>query len=187
MPVSIANLDISNCTDSGVVVNLTTSAYQVDMLYFSLHHNSGLFGAGLKVVTGSATLNYIDISNNSASRNGGGLFVDSNACVTFEERFHDSAASRFTFAHNRVEGKGGAIYMDRPNCAFATNPSLSLYVRDARFSNNTAQQAGGAVYLITGNPVLQEPAAQLNDWVKQAVSLGFVRTDFIGNKVRRFT
>jgi hypothetical protein len=62
-PVAVGNLDISTCKASGVVVDLPTAAHQVEMLYFSLHHNSGQSGAALKVVTGGATMHYMDMSN----------------------------------------------------------------------------------------------------------------------------
>jgi hypothetical protein len=184
--VAIGNLDISNCADSGVRVQLPKTLQNVAMLYFSIHHNRGQDGAGLSVVTGTATLKYMDMSYNNASRNGGGLYVGASACVTFAVRFdtEDSSRPLHTFTQNWAKGKGGAVYLDNPNCRIDVDGNRVLYVRDATFSNNTAQQAGGAVYVFSGNPVLQETAALFYSLRTQALDLGFVRAEFIGNTVR---
>jgi hypothetical protein len=187
--VAIGNLDISNCGRSAVLVDLPKPSHSVNMLYFSLHHNNGQRGAGLNVVTGEAFLNYVDMSDNRASGNGGGLFVGRNACVTFLDRLsnhpEDSSQPRFSFTHNWAKGKGGAVYLDNPYCRYDADVDRSriLYVRDATFSNNTAQHAGGAVYVFSGNPVLLESAAQTYALRTQALDLGFLRAEFVGNTV----
>jgi predicted outer membrane repeat protein len=105
--------------------------------------------------------------------------VGSNACVAFATGPTASAGMRFTFTNNQAEGKGGAIYINNPNCTISI---LSSYVRDATFLNNTAQQAGGAVYVING-PSMQEYAAHASAVQTQQVDVGFLHSNFIGNKV----
>lgn len=97
--------------------------------------NQARSGGGIDAYGSIEILNSV-ISNNTATEQGGGVFVNGNASLSVSDS---------TFSSNRTLFGGGIVLL---------SPSSQAIITDSNFSGNIATSTGGAVYNKIGTLIL---------------------------------
>ena len=155
--ITDANNDVSSNSFGGGILSRGSSAILANL---TISDNIAGNGAGIVANNSGLQIVNVDLSNNSATRDGG----------AFYSRSGNSTLSNVTFTGNSANDRGGAVYNAESNDVYTatqfgsnnaefggaifnssgSNPNLT----NVDFVSNTAVESGGAVYNDGGSPVI---------------------------------
>ena len=126
---SFISQNTANGPGGGIYVAELPGA-RLELIQSDIHNNSGSHGGGIMLYQNSNanTITNCEIKNNTASNQGGGLWMKANTTI---------AGS--TFENNGSNDQGGAIFMDHG----------SSTIQNTDITSNTANKGGG-IYLYNG-------------------------------------
>jgi predicted outer membrane repeat protein len=135
--LATSNMDLEGLTitdgysSSSYGGGLYSNGYDISLVDVVFSDNQAVYGGGLAVRNGDLTADSVEIANNTATSQGGGLYMSTNATLV---------ADLMVLSGNDAT-YGGGIY--------ATSADIEMV--DSELSTNLADTSGGALYLASSS------------------------------------